>query len=65
MNATEHSDDASAPFEAGSNNFDVGLQPLVSIALSLKRIADCLEAPPTGANISALLWEISQRMVRS
>ncbi len=36
----------------------------VSIAVSLKRIADCLEAPDPkhSANINCLLWEISQRL---
>lgn len=36
---------------------------LVSIAISLKRIADCLEAPDPkhSANINCLLWEIAQR----
>jgi hypothetical protein len=30
------------PFEPDSDKFDQGLQPLVSIAISLKRIADAL-----------------------
>jgi len=39
------------------------IHALVSIAISLRRIADCLEAPDPkgGANINALFWEISQR----
>jgi hypothetical protein len=38
---------------------------LASIAISLRRIADCLEgpAPKTGANINWVLYEIWQQMM--
>ena len=41
----------------------IGTHALVSIAISLRRIADCLEAPEPkqSANINCLLWEIAQR----
>jgi hypothetical protein len=52
--------DAIEPAAAPINNDTA----LVSIAISLKRIADCLEAPEpkNSANINHLLWDILQQL---
>lgn len=47
-------------FEDGVVRFAEEIQPIVSIAYSLKRIADALAAPEGGANLTAIIWEISQ-----
>ena len=47
-------------FEDGVTRFADEIQPLVSIAFSLKRIADALAVPEGGANVAAILWEINQ-----
>jgi len=38
------SNEKNAPFEGGTEKFDQQIQPIVSIAISLKRVADALEA---------------------